>query len=226
MIATDRTPFPKPSQTRHFSVVLIRFSKREYLEELRAGHFYLNTQNYFLKLENDCVRTDRFETVDEIVQPHDIKSFRLANKELCLAGPLFINFGTRAYNVFCMHSVPIPTVGCPFVDPRNFKFGDAFTVILDAKKFLNRVKRAAKKIGFSMDCHLVEYFDPETYSGEVGPFRKPTNFKYQREFRIIITPGTVEPVRLKVRTLKDITTPIYSLSEINRLVQFVPFVPE
>jgi hypothetical protein len=71
-----------------------------------------------------------------------------------------------------------------------------------------------------MDCHLVEYFNPDTYSGEVGPFRKPSSFEYQQEFRIIITPGTVEPVKLKVGNLKDITTTIYSLADINKLVEF------
>jgi hypothetical protein len=133
--------------------------------------------------------------------------------------PILINMGVRAYNVFCMYSVPTSHCGSPEVDPRCFDFGDSFVAVLDSQKFLNRVKRAAEKLGFSLDCHLVEYFDPDAYSGEVGPFRKPKHFDYQQEFRIIITPGTVEPVKLKVRTLKDITTDIFSLADINTLIE-------
>jgi hypothetical protein len=119
-----------------------------------------------------------------------------------------------------MYSVDMSFVGSAQVDSRNFAFGDSFVVILDSQEFLDRIGQAAKQIGFRTDCHLVEYFNPDIYSGEVGPFRKPNSFEYQREFRVIITPGTVEPVKLKVRSLKDITTPIYSLADINKLVQF------
>jgi hypothetical protein len=222
---TDRTPFPGPDHTRHFSHILLKFSERRYLEEFRNGYVFLRPQDYFTKLENDVLRMDRFETVDRIVQPSNVSDFRIEDPStgqvfhLQPVSPVLINMGIRAYNVFCMYSIPTSHVGSPQVDPRNFEFGDSFVAVLDSQKFLDRVSRAAKKLGFCLDCHLVEYFDPDAHSGEVGPFRKPTNFEYQREFRIIITPGTVDPVKLKVRTLTDITTPIFSLGEINTVIQ-------
>jgi hypothetical protein len=37
-LTTDRTPFPGPNHTRHFSNILLKFSERRYLEEFRAGY--------------------------------------------------------------------------------------------------------------------------------------------------------------------------------------------
>jgi hypothetical protein len=222
---TERTPFPGPGHTRHFSNILLKFSRREFLEEFRAGYVFLRPQGYFTDLENDVLRMDRFETVDRIIQPSNVRDFRMENPQtgqvfhLQPVSPILINMGIRNYNLFCMYSIPTSHCGSPQVDPRCFAFGDSFVAVLDSQKFLNRVGRAAKKLGFSLDCHLVEYFDPDTHEGEVGPFRKPKSFDYQQEFRIIITPGAVEPVKLKVRTLKDITTPIFSLAEINTLIE-------
>ena len=71
-----------------------------------------------------------------------------------------------------------------------------------------------------MDCNVVEYFDPTAHTGNVGPFRKSSVFEYQREFRVIITPGVVGPVLLDLGNLEDITSPILPLAEINRSVEF------
>lgn len=61
--------------------MLLKFSKRQFLEEFRNGYLYMKPQADFAKMENDPVRGDRVETVDEIFQQHDIKSFRIGKKE-------------------------------------------------------------------------------------------------------------------------------------------------
>ncbi len=212
-------------------MALLRFSRRAYLEEFRSGSLYLNTQNYFKELENRDAQADRFENVDVIAQPRDIKSFRITNNQpgqvmeippQQFRGPLLINLGRRAYNLFCMYSIPTSTVGNPMVDPRNFNCADwdAFTVVRNSQEFLDRFQRAAEAAGFRMACNLVEYYDADAYTGDVGPFRKPNSFAYQREFRVVIFPGSAGPVRLELESLEDITAPIWPLAEINSLMEF------
>jgi hypothetical protein len=210
-------------------LVLFKFGERTHLEEFRKGILHMNPQRYFSKLENDCVRTDRFEGFDQIHQPKDVTSLRITDKatgtEIIigpegLAGPLAIDFGKRSYNLFCMYSIASLTVSDPLVDRRNLKFGDAFVAVHNAREFTDRVHAAIKSAGLGGESDLVEYYNAEKHSGDVGPFRKPSIFDYQREYRIAVYPGSADPIRLNVGSLTDITTSILSLIDINSLVKF------
>jgi hypothetical protein len=224
----DWTPFPGSNKTRKFSLALLKFGDRCWLEKFRSGQLYLNTWKHYAELEDDPVRADRLENIDVIVQPRDLRSVRFTDPKTGqvielrehLSGPLLINKGIRAYNVFCVFSLPTTLVGNPSVDHRNFAFGDSFTIILDSQKFLDRVQKAANAAGFALDCNLVEYYDADAHTGDVGPFRKSSIFEFQREFRVIITPGSIGSIILELGNLEDITTPIYPLAEINQLLEF------
>ena len=210
-------------------LVLFKFGERTHLEEFRKGILHMNPQRYFSKLENDCVRTDRFEGFDQIHQPKDVISLRITDNATGretiigtegLAGPLAIDFGKRSYNLFCMYSIASLTISDPLVDRRNLKFGDAFVAVHNARKFTDRVHAAIKSAGLGGESDLVEYYNAEKHSGDVGPFRKPSIFDYQREYRIAVYPGSADPIRLNVGSLNDITTSILSLIDINSLVKF------
>ncbi len=91
-------------------VVLLKYGKREHLEEFRAdGLLYMNSEDYFARLENDVVRADRFEGTDEIHQPSAIKELRIESnldgsvvliKPKDLAGPIKICLGKRPSPTF------------------------------------------------------------------------------------------------------------------------------
>lgn len=211
-------------------VVLFRFSKRQYLEEFRRdGLVYMNTLRYFSTLESDSVRGDRFEDTDEIHQPSNVRHLRITDNKTgrvitfgpnAIVGPLLIGLGRRPVcNVFCMFAITDPTK-VPLVDERAFEFGDSFVVILNTQEFINRIRAAAERSGLGYSYRLVEYYDETGYSGETGPFRKPARFAYQQEFRFLIEPGSRQPIALDVGSLEDITTPLYPLAEINRIVEF------
>ncbi|MGH7039541.1 MAG: hypothetical protein ACREE4_18830, partial [Stellaceae bacterium] len=108
------------------------------------------------------------------------------------------------------------------LDERNFAFGDSFVLVLNTQEFINRIDKAVRLARLCGDYNLVEYYDIEKLSGDVGPFRKSALFSYQREFIIVVYPGSPDPIRLSVGSLEDITTPILLLSEINSLVDFSP----
>jgi hypothetical protein len=223
------------SASEHFLndwMILLKFGKRQHLEEFRRdGLLYLNSQTYFANLEADLVRSDRFEGTDRIIQPKDLKCMTIESNidgtkivipSDQLVGPVLLASGKRApCNIYCMFAVTEPSIG-PFVDERNFEFGDSFVLVLNTQEFLDRVSSAVRAAGFRHDYRRVEYYDAETHSGETGPFRKPLIFAYQSEFRFVIGPGSGEPVRLSAGSLVDITSDILSLSEINHLVDFGP----
>jgi hypothetical protein len=209
--------------------MLLKFGQRQHIESFRNnGLLHMNPSDYFSALEDDHVRTDRFEGTDQIQQPHDISHIRIEAidegnvfwlRPRDLAGPVLLNFGRSRYNIFCMFSVENPGDGL-FVDERNFAFGDSFIIVLNTQAFIDRVCTAAAAVGFCCEYKPIEYYDVATHSGETGPFRKPSNFAYQQEFRFALSPGDKSPVRLTLGDLTDITSPIFALSDINTLVTF------
>jgi hypothetical protein len=179
--------------------------------------------------EDDTVRSDRHENTDQIYQPRDIRSVRIIDNvkgtEITLmpedfAGPIFIKLSNRpSNNLFCMYALTeLPDPGRPLVDPRNLAFGDSFVVVLNTQEFINRAATGIKNSGLGIECRLVEYYDREEHSGDTGPFRKPSIFNFQQEFLIAVYPGSSGPIRLSIGSLADITTTIYPLADINRIV--------
>lgn len=212
-------------------MILVKFGQREHLQEFREGILHMNSQAYFTDLKDNGVRGDRFEGTDQIHQPIDIKYLRIEDnvtgdvvliKPESFAGPLLIGFSSRpSYNLFCMSSVTQPNDG-PFVDGQNLAFGDSFTVILNTQQFIDKARDGAKSSGLDCFYGLVEYYDETAHSGETGVFRKPSSYAYQQEFRLAVTPGSRQPVRLSIGSLIDITSGIYPLADINRIVRFTP----
>lgn len=212
-------------------LALFKFGKSAHLEDFRNGVLHMNPQRLFSDLEKDAVRADPLEGIDRIHQPQEISRIVIKNnttrkkiilKPENLKGPLCINFGKQIYNLFCMYSVLRANIYPFLIDERNMAFGDAFIVVLNTQEFINRVGKAVRLAGLCGDYNLVEYYDAEKFSGDIGPFRKPKIFDYQREFRIAVYPGSTEPIRLSVGNLEDITTPILPLIELNKVVDFSP----
>jgi hypothetical protein len=208
-------------------MILFKFSQREHLQQLRSrGLLHMKHQEDFRTIESKP-RRDRFETTDRVVQPNALKRLMVrsnhSQREVVigpdqLAGPLLISLGTLSCNVYCMFALTQQNITCPLVDPDNFEFGDAFVVILRTRTFLDRVLAAATSRRLQCEWRLVEYYDPKTYSGETGPFRKPASLVYQKEFRFIVQPGSSSPINLEIGSLADITSEVLPLSEINRLI--------
>jgi len=102
------------------------------------------------------------------------------------------------------------------VSQQNFQFGDSFIDVTKIEEFLDRAVEAARNAGLNhFQSKLVEYFDPEEYSGEVGRFRKRSAFAYQSEFRIAVEPGSVIPILLSLGSLLDCTSEVLPISKVN-----------
>jgi hypothetical protein len=211
-------------------MLLFKFGQREHLQDFRDGILHMSSQTFFANLENDAARSDRYEGTDRIHQPQEIKQITFTDHvrgtEIVLTpenlrGPVSIFFGRRSYNLFCMYGLTPPfDVGHPTIDARNLMFGKSFVSIIDPQEFISRVYYGAKNAGLRGGCKMVEYYNETEHSGDTGPFRKPSAFSHQREFRIAVYPGSSDPIRLHIGSLADITTAILPLADFSRLVEF------
>jgi hypothetical protein len=209
---------------------LLKFGEKQHIEALRDdGLLYLRPLADFIKLESDMARGDSFEGMTRIIQPSHVKHLILeapgfgshALDPSELIGPVRIGLGkTAACNIYCMFAITKPTDG-ELVSSQNLQFGDSFVIVLNPSEFLNRVINAAKDAGLRhFESRLVEYYDCEGYSGEVGRFRKRSLFAYQNEFRIAVEPGFEGPIRLFAGSLVDITSEVLPLCEANQHLDF------
>jgi hypothetical protein len=205
----------------------LRFSKEEYLKPFRnEGLLYMNTLRYFRELE-DPERGDAFEGDDWIYQPKDtemafddpyVGKYKVVPGDL--SGPArFALDRALACNVYCMSAITGPVDG-ELVDKDKHDLGESFVLVLNTSEFLSRVSAAATKAGLAGKYGLVEYYDSQEYTGDVGPFRKRKEFSHQKEFRLALQPSSGIPVKLSVGSLVDITSEICPVSRINELLDF------
>lgn len=211
---------------------LLKFAKEQHLQAFRSdGLLYMSPLAEFAKLESDMARGDDFEGTTTIIQPKHVGELhfdtgnvglgKFSAKPSDLAGPVKIGLSkTASCNVYCMFAVTKPIDG-ELVSTRNFEFGDSFVIVLNPTEFLSRVVRAANDAGVSYLNHgLVEYYDADDYSGEVGRFRKRSRFAHQKEFRIVVESGSDIPRKLPIGSLLDITSEVLPLSEVNQRCDF------
>jgi hypothetical protein len=95
------------------------------------------------------------------------------------------------------------------IDERCFKFGPV-AVVIQAVPFLAQLKEALRRMGKPARWALVQYYDDETFHGEIDPkdipFRKQKRFSYQQEFRICIQTNTKgdDPITIDIGDISHI----------------------
>jgi hypothetical protein len=197
------------SLTEDRILALFKFGQRKHIEELVVdGHLFMNPLSYFAALEADSPRSDKHEGTLLWLQPEKAKlSMEIDGvfREIPgIVGPMtYRNDAALRVNVYCMYALRAHE-GSVLIDSRNFQFGDAYAVFTNGDEFLRRAQRAAELRGHKITWRPVHYVEPAAYHGPTGVFRKASKFSYQSEFRIEISPGTGQPLCLKVGDLSDI----------------------
>lgn len=197
-----------PDQTP--KVKLLKFGEKNRMKSFQEGVLYMNTLEYFQKLECCELRGDKDEGLSAIYQAKGGTLSRQNDKgEFVPVGTIVDKVRYREkdstyVNVFCMYALQFYPQK-QYIDERNFNFGDTFVLILNPIEFLNRVKRAATQKGIDVHHKLVEYVDRDKHNGPMGPFRKFKEFSYQNEFRILVSPETQGPYILNIGDISDIT---------------------
>lgn len=83
-------------------------------------------------------------------------------------------------------------------------------MVYNSKKFFERMRKAINNQSLLGGAGLVEYYDPETFSGHFDDkrtaFFKPKHFAHQKEYRFIVNTSTKgnNPITLNIGHIRDI----------------------
>lgn len=217
-----RTGVHRTSESRDRDPVLaiLKLGAGEHMRELvTEGHLYMQSLSHFRALEADSLRADSNEGLTFSVKASgatlSVEKDGAWLQVGTFAGPLRYRADNEpGGNIFSLVAVRGSQADQP-VDPRNLEFGDTAVVFTNGDEFVKRTRSAAVRMGLHVRVGLVEYVDPETYEGPMGPFRKYSPFSYQSEARLVVEPESPEPRSLYLGPLGDIAV-LVPVSEISQ----------
>ena len=219
------------------------FEKENYALDFLDGRMYANKLSYFKSLEerSQDKRGDRYEGTIIWGQPGVIK-IEINGHDLSknLAAPVSMssNYLLNEVNVVCMHAGYIKIINNQSTEdlsqitkqlqipPECKEFGQYAVMIKNGQEFFDRVEKAAWSNDYPIKRGLVEYYDPDTFTGSFpgmsGAFRKQEKFKPEREYRIAFDSGdsSNNATVLDIGNIKDIAIRS-SIDEINRNMKLV-----
>jgi hypothetical protein len=79
-------------------------------------------------------------------------------------------------------------------------------LILNTRRFLDSIDKSIKELGFEYSRKKVTYYNPISFSGELSLHHKDEKFKYQNEYRILITPTNNSQIKIPIPGLKEFCT--------------------
>lgn len=81
-------------------------------------------------------------------------------------------------------------------------------MVYDTETFLNRLKNYIKDNKYKCQSRFIEYVDQDAYSGEMGYFKKFSNYSYQNEWRLALSCWcTQKPIEIELGSLSDVAIP-------------------
>lgn len=210
---------------------IIKFGNRKWMDEFQKGKIHFKQLKQFQDFEKNMIMQSA-----EINMRALIWFFRqrqnkivIGNYELDsndLVGPIRTYKNSSSKNpIFCLYALTEEIVESFLtsnrtflIDPKVQTFGDTAVYITDFKEFLNRFESALnKQLGIGYSRGLVEYVDVNEVNGEWGAFRKPREYDFQSEYRLLINSPINDPsIDLDIGDISDITIsmPIESIQSI------------
>lgn len=197
--------------TTHSDHGIIKIGQPEHIMRLqKQGEVFLNTWGYFRRCELNNVQGDKHEGLVEIYQvANGHKLYIKEGEDWVPIGGLkdqlkFFAGCQEDFNLFCMFALNQESrkyLGHPDLQ----KFGSAALVMTDGYAFISRLTRKLDAEGIPHQHGLVEYVEREDHEGEVGPFRKLSEFSYQSEWRVCARARKGGPVIVSLGDLSDIS---------------------
>jgi hypothetical protein len=201
------------------------FDNKKHAKDFVDVKLFANRLSYFRLLEGDeqANRGDKHEGITSWIQPEEANIVINGRHITDLAGPVSVQMNWHEHlNVFCIyaaHSGPFNNLNHEnLYDFRKqleipedcLKLGKYAAVVTSVTKFLERVQKAAIKNNYIMKAGLVDYYNPNEFSGSFSEteaiFKKRYEFSHQKEYRFTFDTGTSgkNPLVLDVGDLSDI----------------------
>lgn len=210
-----------------------KIGQRVHMEDLlKNGTLYMNPLSEHSTFEENKVRGDEHEALFRLVQAKQCRIFAQIDGEPAsermeinsttgLIGQ--VKFGFPDMLTIPTYSMFFPEFdkkGRVYFDQRLWEFGDTIVVVEDEEEFFKRLLKARDDQGIKLEATHISYVDKESYSGEMGFFRKLKEYEYQAEWRCMAHCSKA-PLPFKLGSIEDIAK-IYSKEEFELFLESDP----
>lgn len=211
----------------HTIVMFLKFGQEEHIRDLyQNGTIYMNSIQYFRKLEDGELRGDIYEGVNSI-KNYPAGKFEIPSidyKGNYLALQLRESYETVLGNIFSLYCISSHGWKNPKdfkIDEKNKRFGSHCLLVKDNVRFLALIENKLKELKVKYRHNFVEYYDKGKVNRAITLFEKPLEFEYQKEFRFYVERYSDQPFIFSVGSLADIAE-IHSLEEVINTLELKP----
>lgn len=191
-------------------MMFIKIGALEHITDLyENGTVYLNSLEYFKKIEDGFLRGDQNEGALSLVNAKNVSAkFSFMNEEDKPINLLNLSYGTyldlgNLYSLYCISSHGFPNPRDFKFDRRNLEFGSHCLVITKPGEFIDRMKVELNKLNQRFDYGFVKYYEEKVQLEDLGPFDKLDVFEYQKEFRFFVENAVNEPIKINIGSMKS-----------------------
>ncbi|WP_299584665.1 hypothetical protein [uncultured Sunxiuqinia sp.] len=192
----------------HTIKMFIKIGAKEHIQDLYDnGTIYINTIEYFRKVEDEELRGDKYEGATEIINslpgtfriPGIDRDFSYEKVHLKKAYEEVLG---NMYSLYCISSKGFQNPLDFRMDEKNLRFGTHCLLIKDNQYFFDRIKSELRKNNYEFLHGFVEYYDKDKVSKKLTLFDKPMEFEYQKEFRFYVHNQEIKPIIIQIGSLK------------------------
>ncbi len=194
---------------KHTIKMFLKIGKEEHIKDLyENGTIYINTIEYFRKIEDKELRGDEYEGASEIINSlpgtfrilevdQDFKYTKIHIKKSYEKVP------GNIYSLYCISTKGFPNLLDFRIDEKNLRFGTHCLMVKDNQYFFDKIQSELKNSGFEYQHGFVDYYDKDKISYKKPTlFDKPKEFEYQKEFRFYVYNNELTPIKIQIGNLK------------------------
>ena len=200
-------------------------SERNIRDLFENGTIYINTIDFFRKVEDKELRGDKYEGASRIVNslpgtfriPGIDREFKYQKVHYTESFETILG---NIYSLYCISSKGFPNPLDFQLDSKNLRFGTHCLMIKNNVYFLEAIEEGLTREGYKFWHGFVDYYDKENISKNLSPFEKSLEFEYQKEFRFYVENDKVEPIKIQIGSLQDYSE-LHTMDEIME-IKLVP----
>jgi len=192
-------------------VLFIKFGSEENIKSLyENGLIYLNTIDYFQKLEDNDVRGDKFEGTVNIKNFKKTDELKLEITDTTTGEKMNLkpsklqlrhydsNPKGNLYSLYCIKQSDFLNTDELIIDSKVKEFGTHALFIRHTKIFIDKLTAEITKLNMFYKAKPIEYYDHENINSEINLFQKIQEYKYQSEYRIVVQNNKQEPLKILI----------------------------
>ncbi len=189
--------------------MFLKFGSEENIKELyEKGTIFMNSREFFRKIEDKELRGDSYEAAREIINygpgsfiiPSINHTVRYENIHI---PSYFSEVWGNIYSLFCISPETTPEMFDFKMDERVMNFGTHCLVIKDIERFIQSMENKFEFLNYKYFWGIVKYYDKTKINGKISVFEKPKEFCYQKEFRFYIEREGIDPIVFYIEDLKE-----------------------